>query len=93
MPFYSYPFIYNPRQVLATPALARKPIPVIGGQASSLRCQARLKTEVTICKLDLRRVRAQVFKPNEFERADMRRREYHGRRASSFKRLLPSSHA
>lgn len=40
-----------------------------------------------------RRVRAEVLQGDEFERADMRRRKYHARRASSFKCFLPSSHA
>ena len=44
-------------------------------------------------QLDLRRVRAQVFQRNEFERADMGRCEYQFRRASSFERFLPSSNA
>jgi len=51
------------------------------------------KSLISSGNLDLRRVRAQVFQRNEFERADMRRREYHARRASGFKRFLPSSHA
>ena len=38
-------------------------------------------------------MRAQVFEQNEFERADMGSREHYGRRASNFKRLLPSSNA
>jgi hypothetical protein len=41
----------------------------------------------------LRRVRAQVFEQNEFERADMGSRKHHSRRASNLKRLLPSSNA
>jgi hypothetical protein len=37
-------------------------------------------------------VRAQFFQRNEFQRAYVRRRQHDSRRASSFKRFLPSSH-
>ncbi len=62
-------------------------------QSTGLLVRLARQTEAGGGKLVWRRVRAQVFEQNEFERADMRSREHHGRRASNFKRLLPSSNA
>jgi hypothetical protein len=63
------------------------------GRISHTQSQALLPADIAISELDFRCVRAQVFQRNEFESADMSRREYDVRRASSFKRFLPSSHA